>query len=105
ILGYRFDHPSSPGPLPLAYCTDTSEIPEDTYPQLEGVETLVLDALRHRPHRTHFTVEQAIEAAERIAPSRTYLIHMTHDLLHAKEDSALPSGITLAYDGLVVSET
>ncbi len=105
ILGYRFDHPSSPGPLPLAYCTDTSDIPEDTYEHLDGVETLVLDALRHRPHRTHFTVGQAIEASARIAPSRTYLIHMTHDLLHAKEDSDLPSGITLAYDGLVVSET
>jgi phosphoribosyl 1,2-cyclic phosphate phosphodiesterase len=105
ILGYRFDHPSSPSLLPLAYCTDTSEIPEDTYPHLQGVETLILDALRHRPHRTHFTVDQAISAAQQIAPSRTYLIHMTHDLMHAKEDAALPPGITLAHDGLVLHES
>jgi phosphoribosyl 1,2-cyclic phosphate phosphodiesterase len=105
ILGYRFDHPSNPGPLPLAYCTDTSEIPEETYPHLEGVETMILDALRHRPHRTHFTVEQAVTAAQRIAPSRTYLIHMTHDLLHAREDAALPPGITLAHDGLILPDS
>ncbi len=105
ILGYRFDHPSSPGPLPLAYCTDTSEIPEDTYPHLDGVETLVLDALRHRPHRTHFTVEQAVEAARRIDASRTYLIHMTHDLAHEAVDSALPDDINLAYDGLVLGDS
>ena len=105
ILGYRFDYPSNPGPLPLAYCTDTSNIPEDTYAHLDGVETLIVDALRHRPHRTHFTVDEAIAAAERIGPSRTYLIHMTHDLLHAKEDSSLPNGITLAYDGLILSDS
>ncbi|MFG0246727.1 MAG: MBL fold metallo-hydrolase [Phycisphaerales bacterium JB052] len=105
ILGYRFDHPSSPGPLPLAYCTDTSEIPKDTYEHLDGVETLILDALRHRPHRTHFTVDQAIAAAERIAPSRTYLIHMTHDLAHQTTDTTLPDDISLAYDGLVIPES
>lgn len=105
ILGYRFDYPSNPGPLPLAYCTDTSDIPEDTYTHLDGVETLIVDALRHRPHRTHFTVDQAIAASERVGPSRTYLIHMTHDLLHAKEDSSLPNGITLAYDGLILSDS
>jgi len=105
ILGYRFDHPSGPELLPLAYCTDTSEIPEDTYPHLEGVRTLIIDALRHRPHRTHFTVDQAVAASERISPSRTYLIHMTHDLLHAKEDSALPAGITLAHDGLLLPDS
>lgn len=105
ILGYRFDHPSNPGLLPLAYCTDTSEIPEETYSHLQGVQTLVLDALRHRPHRTHFTVEQAIDASRRIGASRTYLIHMTHDLAHASVDPALPDGINLAYDGLVLGES
>lgn len=106
ILGYRFDAPGdSPQPLPLAYCTDTSHIPEDTYPRLDGVNTLILDALRHRPHRTHFTVAQALEASARVGASRTYLIHMTHDLLHAKEDALLPDGVSLAFDGLTIPES
>lgn len=106
ILGYLFELPHQQPPLlPLAYCTDVSSIPEDSMPYLERADTLVLDALRYRPHNTHFTIEQAIEAAGQIRPSRTYLIHMTHDLGHASTERDLPDGITLAYDGLVLPET
>ena len=105
ILGYRFDHPASTNLLPLAYCTDTSEIPESTFPHLQGTSTLIIDALRHRPHNTHFTVDQAIEASNKIDPSRTLLIHMTHDLMHANTNSALPTGISLAYDGLILADS
>ncbi|HCQ97780.1 MAG TPA: MBL fold metallo-hydrolase, partial [Acidobacteria bacterium] len=69
---------------------------------LEGIETLVLDALRHRPHPTHFTLEQAVEAAARIGARRTYFTHMCHDLPHAETNAVLPDGVQLAYDGLVL---
>ena len=104
ILGFRFDMPQSDNSplLPLAYCTDVSHIPDQTYKALEQTKTLVLDALRHRPHPTHFTIDQAIEAANKINPSRTYLVHMTHDLLHSTTDTALPTNINLAFDRLTL---
>lgn len=106
ILGYLFEQPGHESTLlPLAYCTDVSGIPQESYPYLIRANTLVLDALRERPHKTHFTVDQAIEAAGRIEASRTYLIHMTHDLAHAAVDRALPDGINLAYDGFVLGDS
>lgn len=114
ILGFRFEAARAgeiddrAGVLPLAYCTDVVEVPESSRAFLEGadggVETLVLDALRHRPHSTHFTVEQAVEESGRIGASRTYFVHMTHDLGHAETCRGLPEGVGLAYDGLVVGD-
>jgi len=106
ILGFRFESPDldpQRALLPLAYCTDVVEVPDESRRHLEGVQTLVLDALRHRPHATHFTVEQALAEAERIGASRTYFVHMTHDLGHAETCKNLPAGVTLAFDGLTVS--
>ena len=94
ILGYRLDS--------FAYLTDCSAIPDSSWPLLEGLDTLVLDALRHKPHPTHFTLAQAVEAAARIGARRTYFTHMCHDLPHAETNAALPDGVELAYDGLVV---
>lgn len=107
ILGFRFESDrleDRSSILPLAYCTDVVEIPDESRPVLEGVETLVLDALRHRPHSTHFTVEQAVTEAERIGASRTFFVHMTHDLGHATANRALPDGVMLAHDGLIVGD-
>jgi phosphoribosyl 1,2-cyclic phosphate phosphodiesterase len=84
----------------FAYLTDTSLIPDRSFEQLRDLEVLVLDALRHEPHPTHFMFEEAIEAAQRIGARQTYLIHMTHSILHAEEDACLPPGINLGYDGL-----
>jgi len=92
ILGYRVGR--------LAYITDTNRIPEDSFASLRGLDVLVLDALRHKPHRTHFTIEEAVATAQRIGARQTYFVHMTHDILHAEEDAALPDGINLGYDGL-----
>ena len=69
-------------------------------PQLPGVTTIIHDALRHRPHPTHFTVEEAIAAAARIQPRQTYLTHICHDLPHVATNQALPDGVALAYDGM-----
>lgn len=95
ILGFRFGG--------FAYLTDCSTIPDESWPLLEGVEVLVLDALRERPHPTHFTIDQAVEATRRIAPRRAYFTHMCHDLPHAPTCARLPEGVELAYDGLVLN--
>lgn len=110
VLGFRFDDPDPTEPLdrghpilPLAYCTDVSAIPDGSWPALAGVRTLVLDALRHRPHPTHLTVEQAVAAAGQIGADRTFFVHMTHDLGHAETQRTLPEGVALAHDGLIVT--
>ena len=92
ILGFRLGH--------FAYLTDCNGIPESSWPLLNGVEILVLDALRHRPHPTHFTVAEAIGVIERMAPQRAMLTHICHDLPHAATNASLPAGVELAYDGL-----
>ena len=110
VLGYRIEaldaagQPAvrQPAPLPLAYCTDVSMIPDETWSQLAGVETLVLDMLRPTSHPTHFSVDEALDAARRIGASSTWFVHMTHDIGHAAWDATLPAGMALAFDGLVL---
>jgi len=94
ILGYRIGA--------FAYLTDCNEIPASSLAQLDQLDVLVLDALRHRPHSTHFSLDEAVEMAVRIGARQTYFTHMTHDLLHVDTCDSLPPDITLAYDGLVV---
>jgi phosphoribosyl 1,2-cyclic phosphate phosphodiesterase len=104
VLGFRVDPPPGVASqiLPLAYCTDVKAIPPETWPRLRGLRTLVLGMLRYRTHPTHFTVDEAISAAERIGAERTLFIHMTHDIRHAELDPKLPPGMSLAYDGLAI---
>ncbi|HWB19078.1 MAG TPA: MBL fold metallo-hydrolase [Phycisphaerales bacterium] len=110
VLGFRIEalDPAGniaalqPAPLPLAYCTDVSAIPPETWPLLTNLNTLVLDMLRFRHHPTHFTVDQAIDAASRIGAQRTLFTHMTHDISHASLDPQLPPTMNLAYDGLTI---
>lgn len=92
ILGYRFGR--------FAYLTDCNGIPDTSWPLLERLDTVVIGALRHRRHPTHFTVAEAVEAAGRIGARRTLLTHLCHDLGHAETSAALPPGVELAYDGL-----
>lgn len=84
----------------FAYCTDVRTIPPASLELLRGVETLVLGALRHRPHPTHMTIEQALGVVAALRPRRTYLTHLAHDLDHETTNAALPAGVELAYDGL-----
>jgi phosphoribosyl 1,2-cyclic phosphate phosphodiesterase len=94
ILGVRLGR--------FAYLTDCSAIPDASWTLLEELDVVVLDALRERPHPTHFSLNEAVDAARRIGAARTYLTHMCHDLPHASTSARLPSGIELAYDGLQV---
>ena len=94
VLGFRFGN--------VAYCTDTNNIPPESWPLLQGLDVLVLDALRAKPHPTHFSLSEAVEAAKRVGAKRTYFTHMSHDLEHQATNAALPAGMELAYDGLRV---
>jgi phosphoribosyl 1,2-cyclic phosphate phosphodiesterase len=85
----------------FAYLTDCSAIPEASLRMLAGLEVLILDALRYRPHPTHFSLAEAIEAAARIGAGRTILTHLSHDVDHGAPAIPLPPGVELGYDGLV----
>jgi phosphoribosyl 1,2-cyclic phosphate phosphodiesterase len=89
----------------FAYLTDCNRIPESSWPLLESLDLLVIDALRDRPHPTHFSVAEAIDAARRIGAKRTLFTHMCHDLPHVATSARLPAGFELAYDGLVVESS
>jgi phosphoribosyl 1,2-cyclic phosphate phosphodiesterase len=96
IVGYRFDV----GDASLAYCTDVSNIPPQSYPLLEGLDVLVLDALRPRHHPTHLTVDQALGIIAELRPGRAYLTHIAHDLSHEQMLERMPHGVEPAWDGL-----
>ncbi|MGD9690236.1 MAG: MBL fold metallo-hydrolase [Phycisphaerales bacterium] len=108
ILGFRIERegaraPSQAAdPFPLAYCTDVSAIPPETWPRLRGLGTLVLDALRHRHHPTHLTLADAVNIADQVGARRTYFTHIAHDLPHEETNATLPEGMQLAHDGLVL---
>ena len=82
ILGFRFGQ--------AAYLTDFSEIPEPSFAQLTGLDILFLDALRHKPHPTHSTVENSLRIVERVKPKRAFFTHICHDLPHRATNAALP---------------
>jgi phosphoribosyl 1,2-cyclic phosphate phosphodiesterase len=92
VLGFRVGN--------MAYCTDVSRIPDESWALLENLDILILDALRHEPHPTHFSLSEALAVVERLAPGRTYLTHLSHVFDHAVTEAGLPPGVALAYDGL-----
>ncbi|MEM6560975.1 MAG: MBL fold metallo-hydrolase [Planctomycetota bacterium] len=94
ILGFRVGD--------LAYCTDVSAIPDDTWPLLRKLDVLVLDALQWRKHPTHFNIEEALAVVERLRPRRTLFTHLSHGVLHARDQPKLPAGVEFAVDGQVV---
>jgi phosphoribosyl 1,2-cyclic phosphate phosphodiesterase len=94
IVGYRFGR--------VAYLTDVSEIPEASFALLQGLDHIVLSALRYKPHPSHATVEQALGWARRIGARQTWLTHIAHELGHEATNRTLPEGVALAYDGLTV---
>ena len=79
-----------------------SRIPDASWPLLDGVTTLVIDALRRRAHSTHFNVDEAVAVVARLGATRAYFTHISHDLGHAETCARLPPGVELAYDGQVI---
>ena len=84
----------------VAYCTDVNEIPSASWPLLQGLRVLVLDALRFKPHPGHFSLDEAVDVVRRLGPERAYFTHMSHDLDHEATNRMLPKNMELAYDGL-----
>lgn len=94
VLGFRFGN--------AAYVTDFSTIPETTLGLLQGLDVLILDALRHKPHPTHSTIENSLALVENLKPARAYFTHIAHELSHDETNASLPPNVRLAYDGLEV---
>jgi phosphoribosyl 1,2-cyclic phosphate phosphodiesterase len=94
VLGFRFGR--------TAYCTDVSRIPARSMEQMKDLDVLVLDALRDRPHPTHFSLDESLEVVRALRPRRCFFTHIAHDLDHRATSGRLPAGVALAYDGLRV---
>ena len=94
IAGYRVGT--------AAYLTDMSEVPESSLALLEGLDVLILGALRRTRHPNHANVEEALAWVERIQPKQAFFTHMSHDLHHADTERTLPEHVRLAYDGLAI---
>jgi phosphoribosyl 1,2-cyclic phosphate phosphodiesterase len=97
VLGFRIGN--------VAYCTDVSEIPESSWELLQGLDTLVLDALREDPHPTHFSIDQAVEVAQKLGVRQTYFTHCACRLDYESVNSVLPRGVAVGYDGLQIELT
>jgi riboflavin kinase/FMN adenylyltransferase len=94
VHGFRFGS--------AAYLTDHSGIPPESMEKLRNLDVLFLDALRHRPHPTHSTVEHSLRTVDELKPRRAFFTHICHDLPHQATEAALPPNVHLAYDGLVI---
>lgn len=94
IFGYRIGG--------LAYLTDCSAISDESFSLLAGINILILGALRHKPHPTHFSIDQAIAVSQRLSPERTFFTHLGHSLDYTIDNERLPAGCALAYDGMTI---
>ncbi len=95
VLGFRFGN--------FAYLTDIKTYSPAIFEELQGVEILVLSALRMTPSQMHFTVDEAVDFVKNVGSCQTYLTHLSHDLEHEKTNAYLPKHIQLAYDGLKIT--
>ncbi len=86
----------------LAYVPDCRELSDELVDKLRGIDVMILDALRHRPHKTHLTVEQSVGLLQRIGAGKSLIVHLCHDLAHATLQAELPDGIEVSQDGQVV---
>lgn len=99
ICAYRFDD----GKSTFVYATDCSQIPDHSWEQMKNADALVLDALRLEPHPTHFCLDQALEAIEKLQPKQAFLTHFSHDMDHATISAQLPENVQMAFDELTIS--
>ena len=95
-IGYRVGR--------FAYSADVSAIPDATWPLIAGVDVFIVDALRYKPHVSHFSVDQAIEAGRRVGAKLIVLTHMHHDLDYRTLATELPEGVVPSFDGMVIDD-
>ncbi|WP_299764876.1 MBL fold metallo-hydrolase [uncultured Dokdonia sp.] len=96
VFGYRFDN--------IAYLTDIKTIAPEEIEKLQGLDILVINALRYEEHYTHLNVDEALKLIEHIQPKRTYFTHISHHMgFHAEVEAKLPANVHLAYDGLILT--
>ncbi len=88
------------GSVRVGYVPDCASMPEESIAKLRGVDVMILDALRYRPHPSHICIAESLALLEQIEPGESYLIHLCHDVDHAELESELPSGVRVSYDGL-----
>lgn len=98
VSGFRFSN----GRVDFAFVTDCNAISEESLTALEGLDLLILDALRLKPHPTHLHLEQSLAYVARVQPRRTLFTHMGHDIKHAQVSQHLPPNVALAYDELEI---
>ncbi|KXK01422.1 MAG: beta-lactamase superfamily metal-dependent hydrolase [Acidobacteria bacterium OLB17] len=96
VIAYRLND--------FAYATDLKQIPPASMDALRGLDVLVLDCVRIKPHATHLCLEEALEIIAELAPKRAYLTHLNHDILHERDSRLLPANVEFAYDGLVITD-
>ena len=94
IVAYKFGEK-------FAYVTDVNRIPEETWPYLEGLDVLMLDAVRREAHDTHFNLDEALAVIEKLKPKLALLTHLSHDYDYEETNRDLPSNVRLAYDNMV----
>ena len=97
VIAYRFND--------FAYATDLKTIPQESLDGLRGLDTLVLDCVRLKPHSTHLCLDEALAYIEELKPKRAFLTHLNHDIMYRRESKLLPDNVELAYDGLVVEQS
>jgi len=94
VFGYRINN--------VAFCTDVSFIPEESWPLLENLDVLILGAIREEPHPAHFNLDQALKVVEHVCPKKAFFTHIAHNLGHRVTTDRLPEHVELAYDGLTI---
>ena len=92
VAGFRFGS--------AAYLTDLSSIPKSSLELLEGLDVMIIDALRPQPHPSHATISESLKWVERIQPRRAWFTHMSHEVEHAEMEETFPANVRLLYDGL-----
>ena len=96
IFGYRFKN--------IAYLTDVKTISEEEKLKLKNLDILIINAIRHKPHRSHLNLDEALALVNELKPNKTYLTHISHHLgFHSEVEKTLPENVYLAYDKLVIN--
>ncbi|MEZ5022936.1 MAG: MBL fold metallo-hydrolase [Chitinophagales bacterium] len=96
VLGFRFGS--------FTYVTDVNFISDEELDKIKGSEVFVINALHHRKHHSHFTLEEALEIAKKVKAKKTYFIHMSHFMgKHEAVEASLPNNVFFSYDGLIIN--